>query len=108
MCCAHVVAALQMLIATTGNGWIVPLQLKADSLGKMSAVRADTDEPHKNHPAFWACWYTNTSNTSGITNSGGTGDTRSITQCVWLRLHAQRHDKGRIAACCQPPRIRVD
>lgn len=59
-----------MLIATTGNGWVVPL-LITDKPQQGGIAAAPVSGTSTEQPFYWACWYSNA--TTGITNTGGTG-----------------------------------
>lgn len=61
---------LQMLVASTGNGWVVPLQL---TQAPGDATRLFARMPQAaDMPVRWGCWYSG-SPASVVENKGGTG-----------------------------------
>lgn len=70
-----VLLLLQMLIATTGNGWLVPL-LITGSVQEGGIQAAPLPGTSSEQPINFACWYRSgvTDPASGITNTGGTGE----------------------------------
>lgn len=66
---------LQMLVASTGDGWVVPLQLTqapGDTTRLLARMPQAADVPVR-----WGCWYSGTAtNPTLIENKGGTGASR--------------------------------
>lgn len=65
-----------MLLATTGNGWVIPLQIKDDGISEGGIAAGPlplTATPEV--PINFACWYSGGTTTPppAITNTGGTG-----------------------------------
>jgi hypothetical protein len=63
-----------MLMATTGDGWLVPL-LITESDGSQDSRLAAGPLPDfsEEQPIQFSCWYSSTDPTSGVVNTGGTG-----------------------------------
>jgi hypothetical protein len=66
-------AVLQMLMATTGNGQLVPLLISGSAQeGGIAAAPLPTTSSEQ--PINWPCWFSSTSPSSGVANTGGTGE----------------------------------
>lgn len=64
-----------MLVATTPDGWVVPLTVRADPhRADINAAPLASEEPEK--PVFWGCWYLSG---SALVNHGGTGGFDQLT-----------------------------
>lgn len=60
----------QELVATTGNGWVVPIKIWEAQQGSLAAAPLPLTNSGE-HPYYFACNY---KNGAGVTNSGGTGE----------------------------------
>jgi hypothetical protein len=70
--CCGLLLLLQMLVASTGDGWVVPLQLTqapGDTTRLLARMPLAADVPRR-----WGCWYSGTAtNPIIVQNNGGTG-----------------------------------
>jgi hypothetical protein len=68
-----ILVALQMLLATTGAGLVVPLLISGS--GEQGGIAAAPLPSTSTEQAInWPCWFSSSSPTSGVTNTGGTGE----------------------------------
>lgn len=66
-----------MLLATTGNGWVIPLQIKEDGISEGGIAAGPLPlTAAAEAPINFACWYSGGSTTPPppIANTGGTGE----------------------------------
>lgn len=65
-----------MLMATTGDGWLVPLLItqQDDTGSRISA--GPLPDLSEEQPVQFACWYGSSDPSSGLVNTGGTGMSR--------------------------------
>lgn len=79
----HCPCLLQMLMASTGNGWVVPV-LITENPAQGGLAAAPLPYTSTEQPVFWGCWYSSASTSSAITNTGGTGICSKTTWFLFL------------------------
>jgi hypothetical protein len=70
--CMAWLLCLQMLMATTGNGWVVPLLIQ-QTIQEAGIAAGPLPGTSSEKAIQWGCWYTGATG-SIVSNTGGTGE----------------------------------
>jgi hypothetical protein len=77
----------QMLMATTGDGWLVPLLITESDGSENSRISAGPlPNLSEEQPIKFSCWYSSADPSSGIVNTGGTGMQGALAVAVAAKL----------------------